>query len=245
MCLLALFFRVVEDSPLVAGANREEAYERGGEPPRILEGPIRAVSGLDPSAGGTWFGVNEHGLVAAVTNRRRSPLPEEPRSRGLLTRDLLDCSSVKQATLKAVDELQSGKYAGCNLLLADRDQVTAIHFGAWLQVIPLPVGIHVMTSAGDVNSTADPRIAQAREWLLEREPTSAADCLKTLRKLCAFTGEPPMCLRGPHRGTVSSTLLALACPLSRSTMLHAQGAPDKTPYKEISPLLRDIFPSDL
>src|SRR4051812_20407227 len=26
MCLLALFFRMVEDAPLVAGANREEAY---------------------------------------------------------------------------------------------------------------------------------------------------------------------------------------------------------------------------
>ena len=34
MCLLALFFRVVEDAAVVAGANREEHYQRGGEPPR-------------------------------------------------------------------------------------------------------------------------------------------------------------------------------------------------------------------
>ena len=66
MCLLAIFFRVVEDSPLVAGANREESYGRGGEPPRLLEGPVRAIAGLDPTAGGTWFGVNEHGVLVAV-----------------------------------------------------------------------------------------------------------------------------------------------------------------------------------
>src|SRR5712691_2028599 len=35
MCLLALFFRAVEDAPLVVGANREEMYARPGEPPRI------------------------------------------------------------------------------------------------------------------------------------------------------------------------------------------------------------------
>ena len=53
MCLLALFYRVAEDAPVVAGANREEVYARGGEPPRILEGPVRAVAGIDPTAGGT------------------------------------------------------------------------------------------------------------------------------------------------------------------------------------------------
>ena len=55
MCLLALFYRVMEDAPIVVGANREEAYARGGEPPRALEGACRAVAGLDPHAGGTWL----------------------------------------------------------------------------------------------------------------------------------------------------------------------------------------------
>ena len=35
MCLLALFFRVAEDCPVVAGAIREEYFARGGEPPRL------------------------------------------------------------------------------------------------------------------------------------------------------------------------------------------------------------------
>src|SRR5262245_8294381 len=176
MCLIALFFRMVDDSPLVIGANREEDYARGGEPPQVWNGSSRVVAGRDPMAGGTWFGVNEHGLVAAVTNRRRSQLPTQPRSRGLLTRELLDCSSVGEATKRAADELQSGRYAGCNLLLADQEQVTVLHHGEWLRVNPLPVGVHVITSAGDVNSTADPRIAHALEWLYKRHYGSAGDC---------------------------------------------------------------------
>ena len=83
MCLLALFFRVAEDAAVVVGANREEAYARGGTPPQVLEGPPRAVAGLDPTAGGTWLGVNGHGLLVAVTNRPKSEAPAQPRSRGL------------------------------------------------------------------------------------------------------------------------------------------------------------------
>ena len=39
MCLLAVFFRVGEDAPLIVGANREEFYARGGEPPRFSMAP--------------------------------------------------------------------------------------------------------------------------------------------------------------------------------------------------------------
>ena len=75
MCLLALLFRVMPDAPVIAGANREERT-RGGDPPRVLDG--RVLAGTDPVAGGTWFGVNEHGVLIAVTNRPKSsrrPIP--------------------------------------------------------------------------------------------------------------------------------------------------------------------------
>src|SRR2546421_12920656 len=88
MCLLAIFFRVTDDAFLIVGANREEAYSRGGLPPQLLDGPTRAVAGLDPVAGGTWLGVNEQGVLVAATNRRQAQLPAPPRTRALLARDL-------------------------------------------------------------------------------------------------------------------------------------------------------------
>src|SRR5438034_533440 len=97
MCLLALFFRAVEDAPLVVGANREEDYARGGEPPQILDGALRAVGGRDPVAGGTWLAVNERGVLVAVTNRHKSNPPARPRSRGLLVRELLGSATAAEA----------------------------------------------------------------------------------------------------------------------------------------------------
>src|ERR1700722_18197186 len=97
MCLVAIFFRIVEDAPLVVGANREEFYARGGEPPQVFDGACRALAGRDPVAGGTWFGVNERGVLIAVLNRPKSDLPAQPRSRGLLARELLTCASASTA----------------------------------------------------------------------------------------------------------------------------------------------------
>src|SRR5205814_2375951 len=138
MCLLALMFRVVEDAPLIVGANREEFYARGGEPPRLLNGPVRAIAGIDPTAGGTWLGLNAHGVLIAVTNRRQSRPPDRPRSRGLLARDLLACESATAAVEMATRGLESGNYAGCNFVCADAESAAVIHSGDWLRVRLLP-----------------------------------------------------------------------------------------------------------
>src|SRR5947209_4868052 len=152
MCLLALFFRVLEDAPVVVAANREEVYARGGSPPQLLDGPCRAIAGLDPQAGGTWFGLNQHGVLVALTNRPKSQPPPTPRSRGLLARDLLACSSSRSASDLAARELLAGRYAGCNVLCADAQGAYVLHAGDWLRVRPLPPGLHVLTNR-DVNET--------------------------------------------------------------------------------------------
>lgn len=238
MCLLALFFRVVEDAAVIAGANREEYYARAGEPPRLLPGPIHSVAGIDPVAGGTWFGVNENGLLVAVTNRPKLAAPALPRSRGLLVRELLSCSSAETAIEYALAALEEQCYAGANLLCADASRAVVIHAGDWLRTQPLPPGIHVLSNR-DVNDPTDARVQYALEWLNRRPYDSAADCVLALRELCAQhePDNPPMCFRAGERGTVSSSLVALRRSLSDSTYLHAQGPPCRTPYEDYSYLL--------
>jgi hypothetical protein len=242
MCLLALFFRAVDDAPVVVGANREEFYARGGDPPRHLprvQGQPRVVAGLDPLAGGTWLGVNEYGVVVAVTNRRKSQVPQLPRSRGLLVRELLASPSAAVAADRATRELDGDRYAGCNLLCVDADRAVVIQAGDWLRVRPLPSGLHVLANA-DVNDEGDRRVGHAL-WSLNREKyATGGDCLAALRRLCSEPGpaDAPMCFRGEDRGTVSSTLIALRLPPARATLLHAQGPPDRTPYADASDLLR-------
>jgi transport and Golgi organization protein 2 len=244
MCLLALFFRAVDDAPVVVGANREEFYARGGEPPRLLPGQPRIVAGLDPVAGGTWLGVNEFGVVIAVTNRRKSQIPPLPRSRGLLVRELLASRSAIAAAERATRELDGGQYAGCNLLCVDAERAVVIQAGDWLRVRPLPSGLHVLSN-GDVNDEGNRRVGHAL-WTLGCESyASGDDCLAALRRLCSDTGPPdaPMCFYGKEGGTVSSTLIALRLPPARGTLLHAQGPPDRTPYADASDLLRQLGPA--
>jgi uncharacterized protein with NRDE domain len=247
MCLLALLYRVASDAPVIVGANREEYYLRGGDPPRRLDG-LAAVGGVDPTQGGTWLGVNAHGLLVAVTNRRKTRLPTSPRSRGLLARDLLALPSAAQAADEALRQLGSDSYAGCNFLCADASTAIVIHGGDWLRARPLPPGAHVLSNR-DVNDPTDARVVYTLESLAQLPCgilANAVTAVEALRRLCATTqpAGAPLCFRDDQRGTVSSSVIALRTPLRDSLYLHAQGAPDRTPYADISDLLR-LLDSDV
>jgi hypothetical protein len=239
---LVVAFRVARHGPLVIAANREEAYDRGGSLPHIVGGPVAALAGLDPLAGGTWLGVNEHGVVVAVTNRAKSQPPPRARSRGLLARDLLACQTAAQAADLGTSLLDQDPYAGCNLLCADSESAYAIHAGDLLQVRPLPPGVHVLTNR-DVNDLGEPRSAYALARLSGAELGTAQHCIESLQGLCTQCGAdgPPICVRGSKAGTVSSTIVVLTDPPDRSLYLHAQGPPDQTPYQDYSHLLRHLL----
>jgi hypothetical protein len=241
VCLLAVVFKVVDHVPVIVGANREEAYARGGEPPRLLDGCLRCVAGIDPIAQGTWLGVNERGALIAVTNRPKSKVPDRPRSRGVLARELLNMETAEEASRHAFAELQTGRFAGCNYLCMDQRRAFVIHAGDVLQTLPLEPGVHVLT-ARDVNDRSDSRLAYALDALQGRAFDGMGECIGALRQLCGDNGNghPPMVLRGDLGGTVSSTIVALSSNLKHGTYLHAQGAPDITPFDDYSQLLRQL-----
>src|SRR5258708_9836343 len=63
-------FQVAPDAPLIVAANRDERLDRPAVPMTVLRdhGP-RILGGRDELAGGTWLAVNEHGVVAGLTNQ--------------------------------------------------------------------------------------------------------------------------------------------------------------------------------
>ena len=78
--------------PLVLAANRDELASRPARPP-ARHWPDRAevVAGLDVQAGGSWLGINDHGVVAGVLNRTGTLGPAAgKRSRGELVLEALD-----------------------------------------------------------------------------------------------------------------------------------------------------------
>src|SRR5207245_8433718 len=115
----------------------------------------------------------------AVTNRRKAEIPPVPDRRGLLARELLGSPTAATAVDNAARELERGRYAGCNIVCADKDSATVIHGGDWLRIRPLPPGLHVLT-AHDVNDASDRRLAHSLWWLGQRDYTRAEECLRAL-----------------------------------------------------------------
>lgn len=93
--------------------NRDElATRKPALPPvaRVREG-VRLLAPEDGDAGGTWIGVNEHGVTVGLANGPESP--PAPRSRGQLVLDLLASASVAEVgrKLAAVDPSRHRPFA--------------------------------------------------------------------------------------------------------------------------------------
>jgi uncharacterized protein with NRDE domain len=166
MCLLVFAYGVPGEAVAIIGANREEAYERRGDPPRLQAGRRAFIGGLDPRAGGTWLGVNDCGVLVAVTNRPDRPVPSQARSRGLLVRDLLGMSSAAAAGEAATAELTRGPYGGCNIVVLDAVSGQVVSAGNSVRSEAIQPGIHGLTSCG-LDDRNDRRISYALRKLGE------------------------------------------------------------------------------
>lgn len=244
MCLLAIQYRLVPEAPILVAANREEQYSRPSQPPSIQSGKPRVLSGVDVQAGGTWLGVNQHGLLVAVCNRPKSTPVPAPRSRGVLCRDLLRAGSARKAVDMAMEELSTGRYEGCNFVAVDMESGWAIHAGDEVEAVELPDGLSVIGTM-DLNDHRDERGKMARRLLTLQTLDSPVKFLAVASKVFARSPSPPgrpsMVMRGSEKGTVSSTLIALGKKPRDAIYQFAGGAPDQTKYEDYSPLLRDIL----
>lgn len=268
MCLLGIEFGRFQEFPVLVLANREELYARPSAGPRLYPPEGRTpgwmaginvqtpntkhqtpggtpgwMGGVDLVAGGTWLGLNECGLLVAVTNRKKRLLPENPPSRGLLCRKLLAERETASAMETALRELHGNRFAGCNLLIANRHSAGVIEAGDALKVTQLSPGLHLLANA-ELNDPADRRIERVRREFLRANPVTPEEWFRTARNICqlgAAGDAPAICLTGSDRGTVSSTVLGLGQPLQSSCYWFAPGPPNSTAYNDHTPLLRQLF----
>jgi uncharacterized protein with NRDE domain len=91
VCTLVVAIGHWDEAPLVVMANRDERLSRPSRPPSWrIHGSTRVFAPVDDEAGGTWIGLSEGGLVAAITNRFGAAPDPERASRGTLVLDALD-----------------------------------------------------------------------------------------------------------------------------------------------------------
>src|SRR5882672_489755 len=128
MCTLVILRRPGHRWPVLIGANRDEMIDRASKPPgRHWPDRPELVAGRDILAGGSWLGVNDWGVVAAVLNRHGSlgPAPDR-RSRGELVLEALDHADAAAAA-RALADLDPEAYRTFNLIIADESG------GFWLR----------------------------------------------------------------------------------------------------------------
>lgn len=248
MCLLATVYRQSLECPLLVAANREEFRSRPSEPPKLhsRSGEKPAwIGGTDLRAGGTWLALNEHGLLAAITNRRTAEHSDDARSRGLLCRDLAACRTADEALDEAMRQLQAQPYNGFNLLLLTRRQAFSLEAGEAIESNELKPGVHILTN-GALNDPHDKRLWRVRrelDELLSHEslPRTWAAHGKRICSLPAEGSLPAVCFDGGDYGTVSSTVVAVTDPTTESEYHFAAGPPCTTEYTDYSSLASSLL----
>jgi uncharacterized protein with NRDE domain len=121
MCTVIFGQRVWPGVDIVVAANRDERLDRPSAPPAATSvGGVALFAPRDLESGGTWIGVNEHGVVVALTNRFGSGPRAGHRSRGEIVCDALGTASAREAAA-ALAHVAPATYPGFHCLIADSE----------------------------------------------------------------------------------------------------------------------------
>lgn len=233
MCTLVLAASAVPGCSLLVVANRDEMLDRPSTAP--FAWPEGFVAPRDDKAGGTWLGLNRHGLFAAVTNRFNGPKDEARRSRGELVKEALAAPTARAAHDRMA-ALRPDAYNGFHLVYADgRDVLATISDGHTLAQLSLGPGLHAVTErsfgAGDDHGRRE-RIGRAFPRLSRGGPDaltrllSEHDPADPLAATCIH-------LEGLRYGTRSAMVLAVPEDGGPPRMLWAEGPPCTAPFAEV------------
>ncbi len=259
MCTLVILRRPDHDWPLLLAANRDEMVDRPWQPPaRHWPDRPQVLAGRDELAGGTWLGLNDDGVVAAVLNRRDSLGPEAgKRSRGELVLEALDHADAETAA-EALLHLDPRAYRTFNLVIGDdRDCFWLRNRGedgpGRIEVDAPLAGLSMLTERDLDDPTSArirthlPRFREAAEPDPERGDWTAWQEILASRR----TGADEKADESPYAamtvvsdtgfGTVSSSLIALPSRAGRygegerkPVWLFAPGRPDIAEFQSIN-----------
>lgn len=249
MCTLIVCYRPEHAWPILIAANRDEMLKRAWRAPaRHWPDRPNVVAGLDETGGGSWFGLNDDGIVAGVMNRAGTLGPATgKRSRGELVLEALDHAEATTAA-QALSHLNPSAYRGFNLVIADSERVYWLRHtevpAAGIEVIDVPPGISMFT-AYDRNDETSARIRRYLPLVQSAvvPDPDRGDWSAWERLLASRESD----VEGPREGamnvvtdfgfgTVSSALVALPARSRfdvKPRFRFAAGRPDIAPYEDV------------
>ena len=213
--------------------NRDESRDRPAALPPAFRacGARSAIMPVDPLAGGTWIGVNEAGLTAALLNRyhtKARPGGAGRATRGDIIPSLLACGSLQEA-MRAAAGLDAGRVLPFRLCVTDgRRTMEVLSNGASASVRMLPMAAPIlMTSSG----LGDGQVEGPRRRLFEARFSSGGD-LRLMqdsfhRNHRADQPHLSVCMRRKGAATVSHTIVEVGRAAGEARMIYHPGPPDE------------------
>jgi uncharacterized protein with NRDE domain len=193
MCLLVIAFQMITDAPLIVAANRDERYDRDATYLTSLSSvPPRILGGRDELAGGTWLAVNEHGVVAGLTNKPaaagRDPAK---RSRGEIPLALAGQESAAEAVESLRATLSPGNFNPCWVLVGDRESLYYVDMTdpGGVRTQALPPGVHVLENK-PLGEPSD-KVEHVQELIGDLGGRSGDELLCSLRAVLRDHVAPP------------------------------------------------------
>jgi uncharacterized protein with NRDE domain len=148
--LLIALSGIVPGAPLLIAANRDELYQRPADPVTVLRAAQpRILGGRDKQAGGTWLAVNEHGVVAGLTNQPVTARDPARLSRGELPLAFTAYPDAATAVAEVCARLDPADYNPCWMLVGDRHALFSVDVsgGHRARAEELPPGSYVLENA--------------------------------------------------------------------------------------------------
>jgi uncharacterized protein with NRDE domain len=240
---------MIEDFPVLVAANRDEHYDRPSAAPYLWSTRPSVVAGKDLRAGGTWLGINEHGLLVGILNRRSNGEPDpllksRARSRGLLCLDILGFKSAAAAC--AFINRHEEIYQPFTVVFVDRSEAwLAYNSRQKIETRKLDEGLHVYSSAADfaVQSEKVDRAHVRFAAIVEGSPSNCSDKATWVRSLHPVLSDHALgndstdprdaiCVHGDVSGTVSSTIILYSEPERRLYTFNCPGPPCRGSFGE-------------
>lgn len=245
MCLLIALHQVVPGIPLVLAANRDEFLARPAVAMTVLrERNPRILGGKDLQAGGTWLAVNEHGVVAGLTNLPGPTRDPSKRSRGELPIALAGYPTAAEAAEAFLAGFDPSHYNPAWILVGDAESLHYIDFtgGGELRLRTLPAGVHVLE-----NRALDEPSEKAKfvRWLYAHK-FAGKETVEALRGVLTSHQIPPDLARAPgprplsveaacvHAGPYGtrSAAIVLVGESGPPRLLHTIGPPCQAEFQD-------------
>jgi len=238
MCTLLALHHVVSGYPLVIGMNRDEFRNRPAAPWSQLSVNPKIVAPRDGKAGGTWIGVNESGLVVALSNRRGRD-SATARSRGALVVEALGRNRPAAVDVLVRSDVEAHEYNFFHLWTANRDEMRCWRYDGAVNVTRGAPGVNVLTNQG-FNEDGDPKGRAVRRIVRPSDIGEIDQALKAVETALRYRGDDAeVCNHGAIAGTVSSSILALHADNSReNVLLFVDGLPCQAPFRDLSSLIQ-------